>query len=276
MIDAHQHFWRLSRGDYPWPDESVAPILRDYGPDDLRPHLRRAGVERTILVQATATVAETEFLLKIAAECDFVAGVVGWADLSAPDALPTIDRLRRDPGLLGLRPMLQGIEDTEWILRDDVRPALAHMAGTGLRFDALVQPRHLGAIATLADRHPTLAIVIDHLAKPRMGGIARPDEAWAAGMNALARRPNVWCKLSGMVTEIGPDWREADLRPFADHMLAAFGPARVLWGSDWPVVDLAGGYDAWAAVTRSLLSGLDQAARERVFSGSAQQFYGLS
>lgn len=276
MIDAHQHFWQLSRGDYPWPNESVAPIFRDFRPEDLRPHLREAGITRTVLVQATDTVAETEFLLGTASRCDFVAGVVGWVDLAAGDAAATIDRLRIDRKLKGLRPMLQNIEDTHWILRDEPAPALRHMSATGLAFDALIQPRHLPAIDTLAARHPDLRIVVDHLAKPAMGGGSGPDAAWIAGIEALGRRPNVWCKLSGMITEIGPGWSDADLRPFADHVLRAFGPARVMWGSDWPVVELAGDYGGWTAASHRLLAGFDDAARERVFAGSAQEFYRLS
>lgn len=275
MIDAHQHFWCLSRGDYPWPNEDVGPIFRDFGPEDLAPLLARAGVARTILVQATDTVAETEWLLGVARDFPAAAGVVGWVDLAAPDAIATIDRLRADPLLKGLRPMLQNIADTGWILRPEVRPALAHMAQVGLRFDALIQPRHLPAILTLAEAHPELPIVIDHIAKPRMGGGAAPDEAWAAGMRVLAARPNVWCKLSGMITEIGPGWQYGDLAPFARLVLELFGASRCLWGSDWPVVNLAGGYQGWVDAARALAGPLSPAEKERLFTGSACAFYGL-
>lgn len=275
MIDAHQHFWRLARGDYLWPNESVAPIFRDFGPGDLLPLLARAGVARTVLVQATESLAETEWLLAVAAECPSVAGVVGWVDLAAPDAAAAIDRLRANPALKGLRPMLQSIEETDWILRPELRPALDHMAEVGLRFDALIQPRHLPAISRLAEACPGLAIVVDHLAKPRMGEGRGPEAAWAAGMAALARRPNVWCKLSGMITEIGPGWRRADLAPFAQVVLDAFGPERVMWGSDWPVVNLAGDYLSWLDAARELARGLSPAESGRLFGGSARAFYGL-
>ncbi len=275
MIDAHQHFWQLGRGDYDWPNESVAPINRDFGPDDLGPLLSAAGVRQTVLVQATPTVAETQFLLNLAARTPFVAGVVGWVDLTAPDAIATIDALRRDSMLKGLRPMLQSIQDTDWILQPAAEAALRHMAAVGLRFDALIQPRHLDAMARLARRHPDLAIVIDHLAKPRMGQGILPDAAWLDGMTALAELPNVWCKLSGMITEIGPGWQPEELGAHAAHVLARFGASRVMWGSDWPVVNLAGNYADWLSMARRLTSGLSPAEASMVFEGTARAFYGL-
>lgn len=274
MIDAHQHFWSLSRGDYPWPNESVATIFRDFGPADLIPQLKASGVQRTILVQATDSVAETEFLFEIASSCDHVAGIVGWVDLSAPDAISTIDRLRQNPLLKGLRPMLQNIEDSDWINQPKVQPALSHMAKCGLRFDALIQPRHLPHLLTMAKAHPDLAIVIDHIAKPKMGN-CMPDQNWLSGMDQLAARPNVWCKLSGMITEIGPDWRFADLSPFAAHVLESFGSDRVIWGSDWPVLNLAGDYATWVETSRKLVSHLPCDAQAAVFGGNAKRFYGL-
>lgn len=275
MIDAHQHFWRLDRGDYDWPNDSVAPIFRDFGPEDLTPLLAAAGVGKTVLVQATPTVDETVYLLGIAARSAFVAGVVGWVDLTAPDAVATIDRLRADPRLKGLRPMLQSIAQTDWILQPAAEAALRHMASAGLRFDALVQPRHLGVIGTLARRYPGLGIVIDHVAKPRMGAGLAPDADWLAGMSALAALPNVWCKLSGMVTEIGPDWRPADLTAHAAHVLDTFGARRVMWGSDWPVLNLAADYAGWVAQARSLAAGLFASQAEQLFDGTARAFYGL-
>lgn len=275
MIDAHQHFWQLDRGDYDWPNASVAPIFRDFGPDDLAPLLEQAGVGQTVLVQATPTVAETEFLLDVAERTPFVAGVVGWVDLTAPDAVATIDRLRQNPALVGLRPMLQSIPETEWILQPRADTALRHMAAVGLRFDALIQPRHLPVIAELADRHRGLGIVIDHLAKPRMGAGLAPDAGWLQGMTALAARGNVRCKLSGMITEIGPDWALSQLGAHAAHVLAQFGPGRVMWGSDWPVVNLAGDYAAWQAASRSLTAHLSPAEQAQVFDQTAREFYRL-
>lgn len=275
MIDAHQHFWRLSRGDYAWPNDSVAPIFRDFGPDELLPLLDAAGVRQTVLVQATDSVAETEYLLQIARRCDRVAGVVGWVDLAAPEAIATIDRLRADPKLKGIRPMLQNIAETGWINRPEVQPTLAHLARTGLRFDALIQPRHLPQILAMAQAHPDLPVVIDHLAKPAMRGVP-PDETWLSGLSRLAAQANVYCKLSGMVNEIGPDWRAEDLAPFARHVLKVFGPERVIWGSDWPVLNLAGDYAGWIRTARSLVAHLPGAAQDAIFGGNARQFYGLA
>jgi L-fuconolactonase len=271
MIDAHQHFWQLDRGDYDWPNASVAPIFRDFGPQDLAPLLAEAGVGKTVLVQATPTVAETRYLLQLASRTPFVAAVVGWVDLTAADAIDTIDDLSADPMLRGLRPMLQSIEDTDWILQPAADAALRHMARVGMRFDALIQPRHLPVIAALAQRHPGLPIVIDHIAKPRMGGGAAPDPAWIDGIARLATLPNVWCKLSGIITEIGPDWVPQDLTREAAHVLQQFGPARVMWGSDWPVVNLAGTYASWVAQARAMV----KKQREQVFDRTARAFYGL-
>ena len=271
IVDAHQHFWTLSRGDYAWPDETVPAIRRDFGPADLWRLADAAGVDRTVLVQATDSVAETTFLLDVAAREPRVAGVVGWIDMAAPDAVATFDRMRADPLLVGLRPMLQGIAETDWVLRDAVRPALDALEGSGLCFDALVQPRHLGAIDTLAARHPSLPIVLDHGAKPQPGGHA----SWAEGMRRLAGRPNVTCKLSGLVTEIGPDWTVEGLRPYADTLLEAFGPERVMFGSDWPVVNLAADYGAWFDAAQALTAHLDAGARAAIFGGTACRVYGI-
>lgn len=273
IIDAHQHFWTLSRGDYPWPNDTVAPIFRDFTPDDLRPHLKDAGVDQTILIQATDTVAETEFLLQIAETTDFVAGVVGWVDLTAPDAIATIDLLRRNKWLKGLRPMLQNIADTDWILQKAATPALAHMAKCDLVFDALIQPRHLPTIATLAQRHPTLRIVVDHIAKPQMGERRMPSPTYLTQMLALARHPNIFCKLSGMVTEAGDNWSDDDLLPFAKSILTTFGPDRILFGSDWPVVNLASDYSTWIAFVRAFIAPLPIPVQERILGGTARCIY---
>jgi L-fuconolactonase len=275
VIDAHQHFWRLDRGDYDWPNASVSAIFRDFGPADLAPLLAAAGVRQTVLVQATPTVTETEYLLGLARDTSFVAGVVGWVDLTAADAVAVIDRLRADPALKGLRPMLQSIAETDWILQSAADLALRHMAATGLRFDALIQPRHLSTLATLARRHPDLPIVIDHMAKPRMGGGQAPDANWRTGIAALAALPNVWCKLSGMITEIGPSWASSDLAAHAAHVLDCFGPGRVMWGSDWPVVNLAGDYGGWLTQAHALAVGLSPAETAQLFDGTARAFYGL-
>jgi len=271
MIDAHQHFWRLDRGDYGWLTPALAPILRDFGPDDLAPILARHGIGRTILVQAAPTVAETECLLAIARTTPFVAGVVGWVDFEARDAPDVVTRLAADPRLVGLRPMVQDIADDDWLARPSHVPALEAMVAHGLVFDALVLPRHLPRLARVLERHPALAVVVDHGAKPRIrdGAI----DAWRADLAAVATHPQASCKLSGLLTE-APSGAGTDvLAPYIETLLALFGPERVLWGSDWPVVDLAGGYDHWRDITLASLAGLSPAARARVLGGTAERVY---
>jgi len=271
MIDAHQHFWRLARGDYGWLTPALATIFRDFGPLDLAPILARHGIERTILVQAAPTVAETEFLLAIARATPFVAGVVGWLDFEARDAPDAVARLAGDPWLVGLRPMVQDIADDDWLAHPAHAPVFEAMSACGLVFDALVLPRHLPRLALVLERHPALTVVVDHGAKPRIR--AREIDGWRASMTAIAAHPQAHCKLSGLVTEAPPDAGLDVLLPYIDTLLALFGPERLLWGSDWPVVELAGGYDRWRAIAIAALAGLSAAARADVLGGSAERIY---
>jgi L-fuconolactonase len=274
-IDAHQHFWRLARGDYGWLSPALAPIYRDFGIEDLKPHLAAAGISGTVLVQAAASEAETEFLLGLAAESGgLVQAVVGWIDFDARDAPRRLERLARNPLLRGVRPMMQDIPDTDWMLDPALDPAFRAIDNLGLRFDALVQPRHLTNLRRLLDRYPALDLVIDHAAKPRIA--AKEREPWAADMRGLARETGAWCKLSGLVTEAGAGWSVADLQPYTDHLLDCFGAERLIWGSDWPVVGLAGGYKRWWAASEALLLPLDAASRERVLGENAARFYGIA
>ena len=270
-IDAHHHIWRLARADYGWLTPELAPIYRDVSLAEFAPLAARRGIGRTILVQAAPTSAETAFLLSAARSSDLVAGVVGWTDLSSPDARSAIASLARDPLIVGLRPMVQDIPDDDWLVRPDLAPAFAALEDHGLAFDALVLPQHLPRLLAVADRHPGLRIVVDHGAKPPIR--ERRLDPWRHDMTALAARKNVVCKLSGLVTEAGPDWRVTDLKPYTDHLLAAFGPDRLLWGSDWPVVDLAGGFERWCAATDGLLAGLAAAEAEAILGGNAARIY---
>lgn len=275
IIDAHQHFWKVSRGDYFWMTDDVATIRRDILPADLERFAPSLGIAGTVLVQAAPTVAETAFLLKLAAGSTLVRGVVGWVDFEAPDLAPTLDRLQRNPKLKGIRPMLQDIEQTDWILRPPVLRGLERVQDAGLRFDALIQPRHLDVMLNVVQRFPALPIVIDHCAKPVIRNGTDPGNRWRDGMSALAEHAQVHCKLSGLATEHGPGWSKETLAPVADHVLRAFGPQRVMWGSDWPVLELAGDYESWLACARELTASLDEPARERVFWRTASSFYGL-
>lgn len=270
-IDAHHHVWTLVRGDYGWLTPDLAPIHRDFHLSDLAPHLAAAGIEGTILVQAAPTEAETRFVLDIADDADIVRGVVGWIDFDAPDALARIDALAARQLLVGLRPMVQDIADDDWLLGPQLAPLLAAMAAHGLVFDALVLPRHLPRLAHVVRRHPELQFVLDHFGKPRLatGNIAD----WRRDIALLAEQGNVVCKLSGLATEAAMDWQVADLQDAVDHALACFGPHRMLWGSDWPVVNLAGGYEKWLAASETLLADLSAAEKAAVFGGNAARVY---
>ncbi|TMG83022.1 MAG: amidohydrolase [Betaproteobacteria bacterium] len=275
-VDAHHHLWTLSRGDYGWlqPTPALAPIYRDFVLADLRPLLAAAGIDATVLVQAAPTPAETRFLLDIARDSGgMVQGVVGWADLSAADAIETLAAHAQDPLLKSVRPMLQDLADPEWIARPDVQPALAALPRLGLRFDALVKPPHLRSLLRTLESHPDLQVVVDHCAKPDIAG--QRWQPWADDIAALARDSGAHCKLSGLVTEAGARWGVAALRRYVDHVLDCFGPKRVLWGSDWPVVTLAASYEAWSSATDTLLAGMSSADREAIRGGNARRFYGL-
>jgi L-fuconolactonase len=271
LIDSHQHFWRIGRGDYGWLGPDLAPLYRDFEPKDLHPLLDRHGIARSILVQAAPTVAETEFMLETAAATSFVAGVVGWVEFTAPNAPEIMTRLSADPLIVGFRPMVQDIPDDDWLVRPDLSAAFRPMIDRGLVFDALVLPRHLSRLLVVADRYPELTIVIDHGAKPaiRDGSL----DPWRADMAAAAARPNIVCKLSGLVTEARQDWSVDHLRPYVSHLLEVFGPERLLWGSDWPVVNLAGGYDLWRDATQQLIASLSQPERQAVLGGTAARVY---
>jgi L-fuconolactonase len=275
-IDAHQHFWRLGRGDYGWLTPALAPIYRDFEPTDLAPLLARTGIDGTILVQAAPTVAETRFLLELAAATPFVAGVVGWAPLDAPDAADVVAELAGDPRLRGLRPMLHDLPDVDWMLRPALAAGLRAMAALDLTFDALVRPIHLPNLRRLLARHPDLRVVIDHGAKPDIaGGPHGPWAPWADDMAHLARDTRAWVKLSGLVTEDGSAWSVERLRPYVDHLLHHFGPDRMIFGSDWPVVTLRAGYGEWLAAAEALLGGLERSARDQVLGLNAIACYRL-
>ena len=273
MIDGHQHFWRVARGDYGWLTPADTELYRDFEPAHLEPLLDAAGVEGTVLVQAAPTVEETRFLLDVARRTQFVQGVVGWVDLEAPDVDRTLESLRNDGRLLGVRPMIQDIDDPDWMLSAAVKPGFEALVRLGLRFDALVLPEHLGRLAELLARHPDLRAVVDHGAKP--GIAARAFEPWAADIARIAGESDAYCKLSGLVTEAAAEWAVDDLRPYVAHLLETFGPERLIWGSDWPVVELAGGYARWREASLALLDPLTPAERAAILGGNAIRFYGL-
>ena len=286
-IDAHQHFWRLARGDYGWLRRDVPalqPLFRDFLPDDLQPSMRRHHVAQTVLVQAAASEAETEFLLELAGAHDWIGGVVGWVDLSRRDAVDTLQRWSHDPKFKGVRPMLQDLPDADWIARMPHPDAVQALMDLGLRFDALVKPAQLAPLLEFVRRHPGLPVVVDHAAKPILSAGWDADwvARWEHDMAALAAHPQVTCKLSGLLTEADasqnralPDAIDA-VRPVWDRLLAWFGPGRLMWGSDWPVLNLAADFDRWIAVCDALIGTLPPAEQARIWHDNASRFYALA
>ncbi|MGY0020242.1 amidohydrolase family protein [Streptomyces sp. YJ-C3] len=272
IIDAHHHVWDLSVRDQDWiTGPELAPIRRNFTLDDLAPDVRASGVGATVLVQTVTVAEETPEFLALAERSDLVAAVVGWTDLTRPDVADTLAALGRLPGgrhLAGIRHQVQGEPDPEWLLRPDVSRGLAAIAAAGLVYDLVVLPHQLPACVKAAADHPELLFVLDHLGKPP---IAAGDlEPWRTHVRALAALPNTVCKLSGLVTEADrATWTVETLRPFADTVLDAFGPGRVMFGSDWPVCTLAATYGQVVDIARELAGGAD----EDVFAGTARRVY---
>ena len=272
-LDAHQHFWtreRIDRGDYPWMP-GTGPMREAYTPERLAPELGSAGVEGTIVVQAAESVGETRFLLELAAATDFVVGVTGWAPLDRPEGLETLAELAADDHLRAVRPMLHDLPDPEWIARPDVRRSLRGLVELGLRFEVLSRTEHLAPVAGVLADIPELPAVVDHISKPAF----RWDEDgdWRDGMARLAECPSTCCKLSGLVTEVGPGWTPADFEPYAAFVLEAFGPERVMFGSDWPVCRLAAEYGDVVRLAERLTSSLSASEADAVWRGTAERFY---
>ena len=278
MIDAHHHLWQLSRADYGWigngNNPAVAPIERDYLAEDYRRIAAANGVVGSIAVQAAQTMAETRWLLQQADNSGgLIRGVVGWVDMAAANASELLGDLARDPLLRGIRPMLQEIPDTQWILQPNIRPALRAVMQLDLSFDLLVRPPHLKPALALLERHPDLRAIVDHGGKPQIAqGMWQP---WADDIGLLAHETSVYCKLSGLVTEAGPGCKVADLRRYAEHLIECFGPERLVWGSDWPVMLLNGDYHGWLAASREFISGLSKADQSAIMGDNAIRFYRL-
>jgi L-fuconolactonase len=278
VVDAHQHFWwNPSLEDYPWMDGNVAPIRRTFGTDDLRPLLAATGIDATVLVQTRSSLAETERFLDLAVHTDFVAGVVGWVDLTDPGVAAVLRRLQDGPGgryLVGVRHQVHDEPDPEWLLRDDVLRGLAAVDEANLAYDLLVRTRELPAASEVARRFPHLRFVIDHIAKPPIA--SGEIDAWATAMTPFAELDNVVCKLSGMVTEANwATWTVDDLAPYVGRLVAWFGPKRLLFGSDWPVCLLAAPYETVVAAYRQVVSGLSGDAQDAIFGANAVRVYAL-
>jgi len=283
-IDAHQHFWRLADRLGQWPPATLDAIHRDFMPGDLLPMLATSGIAGTILVQSQASLEDNHFMLELAEKHDFILAVVGWVDLKNAHAPMQIARLAQRPKFKGVRPMLQDLPDPQWIDDAVLEPAIEAMVQHALCLDALVLPVHLPALAAFAERYPALSIVIDHAAKPPIA--AGQVEPWQTDLAALAALPNVSCKLSGLLTEAGTRADADGLAPYVSTLLEHFGPERLIWGSDWPVLKLAGDYRAWRVMAEGLCARWHarrapqgshfERVREAIFGGNAQRFYRLS
>lgn len=266
-IDAHQHFWNPARGDYGWMEsEGAKPLRRTIMPKDFDQHRQAYGIDKTVLVQAAPTINETEFMLGIADSTDFVAKVVGWVDFENRVDLKHLVRLKKHPKFAGVRPMIQDLPDPEWMHRGDVQWAFDAIIDLDLTFDALGFPIHLDAFRRLFDRYPKLRAVVDHCMKPLI--LDEQFEPWATKMAALALHTPAFCKLSGLPTEAQQGWTADTLAPYARHVLGSFGKTRVMWGSDWPVLELNGSYGSWHDSAQEIVGNSSD-----VFGHTAAHFY---
>jgi L-fuconolactonase len=275
MIDAHQHFWQVGRFDYPWMKSGNEVLYRDYLPAQLEPVLRENGVSKTVLVQASNSVAESRWLLRLAEENSFIAGVVGWVDLVSNQIQDQLTELTANPKFKGVRHLVESEPADDWLAQPRVLAGLHRLPAYGVAYDLLVHTRHLRYARQVAAQCPELSLVIDHMAKPP---IARQEFAeWARELRPLAAYPNVYCKLSGLVTEANwTKWRTDDLRPYVEYALELFGSERLMFGSDHPVCLLAASYNRVLESFQELLKDLGAKDRARIFGGNAARFYRLN
>jgi len=273
IIDCHQHFWKIARGDYNWLDQKLDVLYRNYEPEDLEPTLKKANITKTILVQAAPTIEETQYILSLADRYEFIAGVVGWVDLESPSAPEDIALLAKHPKFKGVRPMIQNIKDVNWAANPTLTPAIQALVTKGLRFDALVLTQHLNSLMSMMDCNPDLPTVINHAAKP---SIASNDlSLWKRKIKNIASNSNAYCKLSGLVNEASNVIDINEIKPVFEHLLESFGPDRIMWGSDWPVVRLRTEYADWLSMTLELLSDLPSSMQANILGENARRFYSL-
>ena len=272
LVDSHQHFWQVGRFDYPWMTPEIDVLCHDYLPGQLEPILQRNGVHQTIVVQASNSVAETKWLLALADQNQFIAGVVGWMDLQSANVGEQLAELAAHPKFKGVRHLVESEPADDWLAQETVIRGLRELESRKVSYDLLVHTRHLKHAKRAIDECPELRFVVDHLAKPP---VARGDvDEWARQLKAIAAAQNVWCKLSGLVTEANwTSWRIEDFIPYVDKALEYFGPGRMMFGSDWPVCVLAASYEQVLEAFNTLLADLGDEDRELIFSKNATQFY---
>jgi L-fuconolactonase len=273
-IDAHHHLWRYAPAEYGWIDETMQALRRDFLPADLVAAMATAGIDGSIAVQARQTLDETRWLLDLADASDAIRGVVGWAPIAGEEFPGVMEEFDGRAKLKGLRHVIQGERDEHYILREDFNSGIRTLLGSGLVYEILIYERHLPDTIDFVDEHPEQVFVIDHIAKPLIA--AGQIEPWATRMKQLGQRENVWGKVSGMVTEADwKKWTPETLKPYLDVAVEAFGPARLMAGSDWPVCLVASGYAQWWDVLRNYFAPFSEAERASVFGGTAIEVYGL-
>src|SRR5438477_7121931 len=273
-IDAHQHFWRYNPDEYDWIDESMSTLRRDFLPDELTSELQTSGFDACITVQARQTLEETRWLLQLANDAPVIAGVIGWVDLRASDVRSQLAEFAANPKFIGVRHIVQSEPDDRFLLRPDFLHGIAALEEWDLTYDILIYPRHLPIAAEFVARFPNQRCVLDHLAKPPIR--SHEMQSWEAGIRALAKLPNVMCKLSGLVTEADwKEWRPEHIRPFLDVALDAFGPARLMIGSDWPVCTVAASYARAMGLVKDYLSRFSSQVQDGILGGNAEKLWNL-
>jgi L-fuconolactonase len=273
-IDAHQHLWRYLPPGPAWMADRMEVLRRDFLLEDLRAITVEAGVTGTIVVEAERTLEETTWLSQVAASSDLICGVVGWAPLTSPTVISELERIASLPKVKAIRHPLHDEPDDQFVLRDDFNRGIAALKQFDLRYDLLIFEKHLPQTIQFVDRHPDQVFILDHVAKPRIRD--RALSPWKENIRELARRANVYCKVSGMVTEAEWDsWSEEDLFPYIETVVEAFTPKRIMFGSDWPVVNLASSYRRWIDTVRTAIAQLSSTERERILGGTAIDAYGL-
>jgi L-fuconolactonase len=273
-IDAHHHLWQYNVAEYGWLDDDMRALRRDFLPKDLTAELAAAGIDGTVAVQARQTMDETRWLLDMADQCEAIRGVVGWAPIAGEDFPGVMEEFEHRTKLKGLRHVIQSEEDENYILRADFNSGMLAMQGSGLVYDILIYERHLPQTIEFVDEYPDQTFVLDHIAKPRIG--AGMMDPWAENLRELALRQNVWCKVSGLVTEADwKNWTPETLRPYLDVVVDAFGADRLMAGSDWPVCLVASGYTQWFEVLRTYFAPFSERERDAIFGGTAIDVYQL-
>jgi L-fuconolactonase len=273
-IDAHQHFWKYNAVEYPWIDDAMKVIRRDFLPEDLLGEIGRVGVEGVLSVQARQTVAETQWLLDIADNHDFIRGIVGWMELVSPGIATDLERFAGNKALKAVRHVVQDERDMDFLLRHDFNRGVGLLTEFGLAYDILIVEHQLPIAIEFVDRHPEQRFVLDHIGKPSVVG--GELSSWQQNIRKLAERPNVYCKVSGMVTQINYKvWSEAQLRTYFDGVLEAFGAERCMFGSDWPVCLVACDYARWHRIVSGWVAALSTYEQERILGGTAMEAYNL-